>query len=204
MRAIHDKYYDKGANFKMPDGIVEVAVCRDSGLLPGKYCKKDPRGSRIYTEYFAEGTVPTETCEHHEEVEVCKVSGLLPSDNCQEIVKKVFLKKDNKLRAADLKYTAPTKKCDKCAKIEADNKKKAQAVSELIEALPSEESLTLADESKVNNASSKYNALSAAAKKFVSEANKTKLDNAIKKIQELKDDDEDDENSDPGDPPETP
>ena len=209
MRAIHAKYYKSGGEFERPDGIVQVAVCRDSGMLPGKYCKKDPRGSRVYTEYFVKGTEPTETCEHHEEVEVCKVSGLLPSAACKNTIKKVFLKKDNNLVAADRKYKAPTKKCDKCAKIEADNSKKAKEISDLIEALPEISALTIEDEAKVNNAKSKYDALSSAIKNLISEANKTKLNNAVQRIIEIKeelennngdDDDDDDENE----PPPTP
>ena len=186
MRAIHDKYYETGEEFSRPDGIVEVAVCRDSGMLPSKNCKNEPRGSRVYTEYFVEGTEPTEVCNHHEEVEVCKISGLLPTAECKDKVKKSFLKKDNRLSAADLGYTAPTTKCDVCAKVESENKNKAKEISSIIEGLPSDGSLTLSDESSVNSANAKYNQLSAAVKQLISEANKNKLSSAVKKIKELK------------------
>ena len=42
-----------------PQGIVKATVCKDSGLLPSELCTRDPRGSRLLTTYFIEGTVPT-------------------------------------------------------------------------------------------------------------------------------------------------
>lgn len=48
-----------------PSGIVKVAVCKDSGLLPSAVCSQDPRGSRVYEELFEEGTEPTTTCDTH-------------------------------------------------------------------------------------------------------------------------------------------
>lgn len=187
MRAIHDKFYKTGEDFEQPEGVVKIAVCRDSGKIPTEFCKKDPRGSRIYYEYFVEGTEPSEKCDHHEEVEVCKVSGLLPSANCKDKVKKSFLKKDNRNAAADLKYTAPTKKCTKCAKIESENKKSAETVSNLIKNIPAIDSLKLTHEGQVNTANNKYKSLNAASKKLVPENLKDKLEKALQKIKELKD-----------------
>ncbi len=190
MRPIHAKYYKSGARFVQPEGVVQISVCRDSGKLPDKFCSKDPRGNRVYKEYFAEGTEPSEKCDHHEEIEVCKVSGLLPSDNCDNRVKKVFLKKDNNLRSADRKYKAPTNKCTKCAQIEVDNKNKAEQVTKMIAQLPNVDALTLADEGKVNAASTAYNKLSAPAKALVPQESKDKLNVAIAKIKELKESEE--------------
>jgi penicillin-binding protein 1A len=45
--------------FKAPHGLVAVNVCRQSGRLPGPYC------DRVITEYFAEGTAPTQVCQEH-------------------------------------------------------------------------------------------------------------------------------------------
>ncbi len=39
-----------------------VTVCADSGLLPGENCAHDVRGSRLRSEYFLPGSVPTKTC----------------------------------------------------------------------------------------------------------------------------------------------
>src|SRR6185436_4210072 len=64
----------KPAWFKAPTGIIAVNVCRLSGKLASEACEGaeviDEKGrltrqSMIYTEYFAAGTVPTESCDLH-------------------------------------------------------------------------------------------------------------------------------------------
>lgn len=207
MREIHAKHYKEGAKFERPEGIVEVAVCRDSGMLPTKFCRTEPRGSRIYTEFFAEGTQPTKKCEHHEEKEVCKVSGLLPGPNCDasDLIKKSFLKKDNRLRAADLKYTAPTKKCTTCKSQETKDKDSAEKVTKLIQALPNIGSITLEHKAQVMAANTAYNNLNSKAQGFISPDNKSKLRHAVEKIEELEEEEEEpvdpEEPEDPVDPP---
>lgn len=149
MRAIHEGL--KGEDFKRPDGIVEVAVCRDSGKRPSKLCSKDQRGNRIYTEYFVEGTQPKETCDVHVEVEVCKKSNKLPTEYCkkEDLVKRVFIKRPNKARTADSKYAVPTEKCTECEKKNKSefekNKRLKKEVESMIKALPNVGSLTKAD-----------------------------------------------------------
>ena len=70
-------------NFPQPDGLVEVAVCRESGLLPiPGICDADPRGSAVYVEYFAEGTEPTEQCNHHILADYCNSSGYVAGPYC--------------------------------------------------------------------------------------------------------------------------
>ena len=86
MSRIHEnlEYQD----FTKPDGIVTAQVCRESGKLAiAGVCDADPRGSSVYTEYFAEGTKPTEYCDHHIVANICNASGQLasgycPSDSC--------------------------------------------------------------------------------------------------------------------------
>src|SRR5436853_7782115 len=60
--------------FQRPTDVVEVEVCRVSGLLPVPGCRNaasvTPNGdlaytSMVYTEYFARGTEPTTTCKLH-------------------------------------------------------------------------------------------------------------------------------------------
>lgn len=63
MERVHEGLPDIG--FDEPRGIVTAQVCRKSGMLPKGGCRSDYRGSAVITEYFAEGTVPTETCDHH-------------------------------------------------------------------------------------------------------------------------------------------
>lgn len=68
------------ADFVRPEGITTANVCNKSGKLaiPG-FCDAD--GS-AHTEYFAEGTVPTETCDFHILGTVCSATGLRCSDTC--------------------------------------------------------------------------------------------------------------------------
>ena len=55
------------SEFEMPDGIVQVEVCRKSGLLPKNACYNDYRAgsNAVHTEYFDKDNVPTEECDHH-------------------------------------------------------------------------------------------------------------------------------------------
>lgn len=70
-------------DFTKPDGIVTATVCRESGKLAiDGVCTNDPRGSSVYTEYFAEGTEPTEYCDHHILVNICAETGQLAGPNC--------------------------------------------------------------------------------------------------------------------------
>lgn len=108
----------KSAKFEKPDDIVTATVCKDSGLLATDLCKNDPRGSRVYTEYFVKGTVPTKTCTCHVEAEICKVSNKVAGEFCTEKEKKVFITRATDSTAwksaADAKYMLPEDKCDKC------------------------------------------------------------------------------------------
>lgn len=70
-------------DFEMPEGIVTATVCRESGKLAIEgVCTNDPRGSTVYTEYFAKGTEPTEYCDHHILANMCSESGQLAGPNC--------------------------------------------------------------------------------------------------------------------------
>ena len=74
---------EQTTDFKKPADIVKAKVCKESGKLAIKeVCDHDPRGSRVITEYFEKGTVPTQTCDIHVAVEVCKTSDKLATKNC--------------------------------------------------------------------------------------------------------------------------
>ena len=81
MSRIHEGLPDPG--FPQPEGIVTAQVCSKSGKLaiPG-VCDCDPRGSMVYTEYFAVGTEPTETCDHHCAATICTVSNAPAGPYC--------------------------------------------------------------------------------------------------------------------------
>lgn len=121
MSAIHKGLDSK--SFEKPDGIVTASVCKDSGLLASDSCKKDPRGSRVYTEYFVKGTVPKKSCTCHVTADVCEVSNKLATDKCTKKKSKVFITRDKDSKAwkkaADAKYMLPTDECGKC---KGDNK----------------------------------------------------------------------------------
>lgn len=86
MTRIHDGLSDPG--FAVPDSLETASICIKSGKLavPG-VCDLDPRGSMVYTEYFAKGTVPTEVCDHHVAVTICSDSGQLAGEYCPEASK---------------------------------------------------------------------------------------------------------------------
>ncbi len=121
MAGIHKGLDSK--SFTKPDGIVTAAVCKDSGLLATDACKNDPRGSRVYTEYFAKGNAPKKSCTCHVEAAVCKDSGKVATEKCTNTEKKVFITRNTEGKAwkktGDAKYMLPTEECTKC---EGDNK----------------------------------------------------------------------------------
>lgn len=70
-------------DFSEPSGITTASVCKKSGKLavPG-VCDQDPRGSMVYSEYFASGTEPTEICDHHVQATICTESGKIANEFC--------------------------------------------------------------------------------------------------------------------------
>ena len=81
MSRIHENLEYK--DFTKPSGIVTCQVCKKSGKLaiPG-VCDCDPRGSMVYTEYFEEGTEPTEYCDHHYAGTVCTATHMFANSEC--------------------------------------------------------------------------------------------------------------------------
>ena len=81
MKRIHENLAYK--DFTKPSGIVAVAVCKESGKLPIEgVCDHDPRGNCVITEYFAQGTEPTEYCDHHTVANICNASNMLAGSYC--------------------------------------------------------------------------------------------------------------------------
>lgn len=122
MGAIHEDLPNK--NFDVPDNIVKVAVCKDSGLLPGEHCNDTINGNRVYTEVFVKGTAPTKTCDCHVTAKVCQVEGQegvyeLANDNCPDAKEITFITRPNSenntawKEARDAKFMLPTKVCDR-------------------------------------------------------------------------------------------
>lgn len=73
-------------SFPVPSGIVTATVCARSGKLPiDGLCSGTMR-----TEYFAEGTVPTATCDVHYAGQVCQYCSLPAYEGCPFKVESVL------------------------------------------------------------------------------------------------------------------
>lgn len=90
MGRIHENLETK--TFTMPSDITAAAVCKKSGKLAiAGVCDADMRGSQIITEYFAQGTEPTEYCDHHLAATVCAESHMLATSSCPSQVTSVYI-----------------------------------------------------------------------------------------------------------------
>ena len=80
-RAVMSKIHEElpSASFQMPaSGIVQATVCARSGKLPiAGLCD-----GTLKTEYFAEGTVPTDSCDVHYQGSICQYSNLPACEQC--------------------------------------------------------------------------------------------------------------------------
>ena len=73
-------------SFPVPSGIVTATVCARSGKLPiDGLCN-----GTLRTEYFAEGTVPTATCDVHYAGQVCQYCNLPAYEGCPFKVESVL------------------------------------------------------------------------------------------------------------------
>lgn len=90
MSRIHEGLAPK--EFSRPDSLTTATICRKSGKLAiDGVCDSDPRGSMVTTEYFANGTVPTDYCDHHVSATICLDSGMLANEFCPETSKQTSI-----------------------------------------------------------------------------------------------------------------
>lgn len=76
MKRVHENLPNE--QFAMPQGIVKMDICTQSGKLPVPgFCD-----GCVRSEYFAEGTEPTESCDIHYEGELCAYDHLPASPEC--------------------------------------------------------------------------------------------------------------------------
>ena len=76
MSRIHENL--PAANFEVPSGIVTATVCSQSGMIPIQgLC-----GATLKVEYFAEGSVPTESCAVHFRGSICAYTGQPATELC--------------------------------------------------------------------------------------------------------------------------
>lgn len=131
MEKVHEELPD--AKFERPASVVDVEVCRDSGLLATEACKHDMRGSRVITEIFnsKNGTIPKTYCETHEYVAVCPDTNLLPNPTCintviiynQSRINRHYEDGQPTVNPTDFEYEVPKTYCEfhYCPKDEEGN-----------------------------------------------------------------------------------
>ncbi|KPU45340.1 penicillin-binding protein 1F [Oxobacter pfennigii] len=114
MKEVHSNLPVK--NFDKPSGIVTASVCKDSGKIATDLCAQDQRGSRVVTEIFIEGKVPTEYCDVHVKARVDILNNKLASEYCppELVEERVFIKRPYAVDSSvlDSQYQLPTDTCD--------------------------------------------------------------------------------------------
>ena len=69
-------------------GLVQVVTCPVSGLLATDACRNDSMGYGVVTDYWKEGTQPTQYCQMHSIQNVCAESGMPASPYCPYVTQK--------------------------------------------------------------------------------------------------------------------
>jgi len=84
-------------------GLIKGSVCAVSGMLPTKACKNDVNGYGLNTDYWLEGTQPTDTCNMHRAVTVCKKSKKVATSDCKStaVVGMIYIPEGHPLRYAE-------------------------------------------------------------------------------------------------------
>lgn len=84
-------------------GLVKGSVCAVSGMLPTKACKNDVNGYGLNTDYWLDGTQPTETCNMHRAVTICKKSKKVATSDCKSttVVGMIYIPEGHPLRFAE-------------------------------------------------------------------------------------------------------
>lgn len=114
MSKIHENLEYK--SFPSSSGIVTASICSKSGKLPiTGVCD-----GCVRTEYFAEGTVPTEYCDVHYFSNTCQYCGLPAAEECPfkqaSVIEQVPARlQDNNLASAlTTPETEPTEETQMC------------------------------------------------------------------------------------------
>jgi penicillin-binding protein 1A len=72
-------------------------------MLPTKACKNDVNGYGLNTDYWLEGTQPTESCNMHRAVTICKKSKQVATNDCKstDVVGMIYIPEGHPLRFAE-------------------------------------------------------------------------------------------------------
>ena len=84
-RGLFDGY---STEFDLPDSLVRLPYCVDSGQIPTDACRADLRGTRSRTGYFTEDNCPRHECQTHELVDYDTVFGGVASELCPPDVRR--------------------------------------------------------------------------------------------------------------------
>lgn len=101
---------EKEERFSVPNNVIAVRYCKDSGCLPTAECLLDPRGERIEYGFFKKGTEPHSYCHCHVSVDYCEEGGVAtkycPVESCKKVallrVKREF---PRQIKVEDAPYT---------------------------------------------------------------------------------------------------
>lgn len=106
MDRVHEGLENTG--FQVPQEVKKYQICIKSGkrAVPG-VCDADPRGSAVYSEYFAEGTAPASACDVHVKGAVCMESQGTATEFCPETEERVFMAVPAGGETEDSLYTVP-------------------------------------------------------------------------------------------------
>lgn len=106
MDEINTKKKLKSKTFDKPDSVTSAMICTKCGKLavPG-LCDKAKGGSTMRKEYFAVGTVPSESCDVHVKLKICKKSQRVASEFCpkEDVEEVVYLIKNESITQTDAK-----------------------------------------------------------------------------------------------------
>ena len=69
-------------------GLVKVTTCAVSGQLATDACQNDAMGYGVVTDWWADGTQPTQYCQMHQVQNVCAESGMPASPYCPNVIQK--------------------------------------------------------------------------------------------------------------------
>ncbi len=74
--------------FEIPQNVHSYSYCKDSGKLTDNACLYDPRGSRVETGWFVEGSEPKEVCDCHRLCYTDEENGGISHGECPDLILK--------------------------------------------------------------------------------------------------------------------
>ena len=84
-------------------GLTVCTVCAVSGMLPNGTCEYDANGYTTNTDYYLQGTQPTQKCNMHRLVRICMTSKKIANSRCPNyrMVSMIYIPEGHPLRKAE-------------------------------------------------------------------------------------------------------